>query len=51
MTCSLASNPDLHRQAVRRVHSTFIFEFLVDTLKEEVVLKPSDSITVQERSL
>jgi hypothetical protein len=36
---------DLHTGAVRRVHSTFISEFPVETHKLEVAAKPWDRTT------
>jgi hypothetical protein len=44
-TVVLAPHPDLHRGTVRRVHSTFISEFSVQSYKLQFVLKPRDSKT------
>jgi hypothetical protein len=41
-----ALNLNLHRRAVKkRVHSTFVFEFPIQTHKLEVMLQPWDRIT------
>jgi hypothetical protein len=40
VTMVWASHLELHVEAVRRVHSTFIFEFSLETHKLEVALKP-----------
>jgi hypothetical protein len=42
---------DLQRGAVRKVHSTFIFEFSVGAYKLEITLKPWDSSVEIHRSL
>jgi hypothetical protein len=35
----------LHIGAVKRIHSTFTFEFFVEIYKPDIVLKPWDSTT------
>jgi hypothetical protein len=45
ITMVQALHPDLHIGAVRRVHSTLISEFSVETHKLEVATKPRDKTT------
>jgi hypothetical protein len=40
-----ALNLNLHRRAAKRVHSTFVFEFPIQTHKLKVMLQPWDRIT------